>query len=186
MIDSLSIIAPDLVAGLAVETALAQRHDLNAVKVLCRDLRGCNLDAARLLMGIVNPGVGLSIATAAKGLFSCLKEDRSDNDLNARKRQCQQLDESLSVIIRNETLQAVLDVRAAGARLKLIDQQIEIARERLEQTRGAIRIDEAAPGSDLLIKLKIAELVGERIGIQKDLSLAIDDLDHARSMPLGL
>lgn len=184
MIDALPVMAPDVIAGLAVETAIAQRHDLKAVSVLCRELRSCNLDAARLLMGIVSPGVGLSLATAAKGLFSCLKEDHSDDDMYARKRQCKQLNQSLSVVIRNETLQAVLDVRAAGARLKLIDQQIVIAHERLQHTRGAIRIDEAVPGSDLLIELKIAELEGKRIAIQKDLALAIDDLDHAQSMPL--
>ncbi|WP_404305988.1 TolC family protein [Neorhodopirellula lusitana] len=176
--------APDVVAGEMVATALAQRHDLRAVAVLCRDLNSCNIDAARLLMGIVSPGVGLSLATAAKGLFSCLKDDPSDNDLNARRRQCSQLHESLKTIIRNETLQTVLDVRAVNKRLELMDQRIALTVERLDQTRGAVRLDESPVGSDLLVELELFELQGLRIGLQKDLALAMDNLDHVRSMPL--
>lgn len=185
MIDPLPIGVPTLNAGEAVQIALAHRHDLQAVRVLCRELKTCNLDAVRMLMGIVSPGVGLKLAVAVKGLFSCLKEDRSDNDLQQRRRQCQQLAGSLEIVIRNETLQAVLDVRAAAARLDLIDQQIDIARQRLSQTRGAMRLDESAPGSDLLIELKIDDLDGKRIGYQKDLALAIENLDHACGLPVS-
>ena len=184
MVETLPVQAPSIIAGEAVTTALAQRHDLRAVAVLCREMNACNIDAARLLMGVVSPGAGLSLASAAKGLFSCLKDDTSDNDLQSRRRQCKQLYKSLQVVIRNETLQAVLDVRAAGKRLELIDQQITIAGERLDQTRGAIRLDESPAGSDLLIELELKQLQGKRIGIQKDLAVAMDDLDHARSTPL--
>ncbi|EMI53731.1 hypothetical protein [Rhodopirellula sallentina] len=185
MMDALPVDAPTIIAGEAVAVALVQRRDLRAVQVLCRELRSCNVDAARLLMGIVSPGVGLSLATASKGLFQCLKEDRSDDDLHARRRQCSQLCRSLEVVIRNETLQAVLDVRSAAARLKLVDQQIDLAHQRLEEARGRIEIDEETPGTDLALELEIFEYQAKRIALQKDLALALDDLDHARSMPIG-
>jgi len=184
MVDSLPTAAPTIVAGQAVQTALAQRHDLKAVTILAARLNTCNLDAARLLMGIVSPGVGLSLATATKGLFSCLKEDHSDDDLGDRRRQANNLVESLRHVIRNETLQAVLDVRAASARLKLIDEQIAIAEDRLDRTEGNIKLANSSPGSDLLIQLQIAELEGQRVGIMKDLALALDELDHARGMAI--
>ncbi|TWU02072.1 hypothetical protein [Neorhodopirellula pilleata] len=185
MVDPLPTTASSIVAGLAVETAFAQRHDLRAVTILAARLNACNLDAARLLMGIVSPGVGLSLAAASKGLFSCLKEDRSDDDLHDRRRQANNLVESLRHVIRNETLQAVLDVRAASARLTLIDEQIAIAEDRLNRTEGEMKLDDSPPGSDLLIQLQIAELNGKRVGIMKDLALAQDDLDHAQSKPLN-
>lgn len=183
MVDSLPTEAPSIIAGQAVETALAQRHDLRAVTILAERLNTCNLDAARLLMGIVSPGMGLSLASATKGLFSCLKEDHSDDDLRDRRRQANNLVDSLRHVIRNETLQAVLDVRAASARLKLMDNQIAIAQDRLDRTEGEIRLDNSPPGSDLIIRLQIAELQGKRVGIMKALALALDDLDHAQSMP---
>ncbi len=185
MTDVLPVQAPAIVAGEAVATAITQRRDLRAVQVLCRELRSCNVDAARLLMGIVSPGVGLSLAAASKGgLFQCLKDDKSDDDLNARRRQCSQMRESLEVVIRNETLQAVLDVRSAGARLKLIDEQIQLASSRLDEIRGLLKLEEATPGSDFVVELELFELRGDRLAMQKTLALAIDDLEHAKSSPI--
>ena len=184
MTDALPHDAPAIIAGEAVSMALAQRHDLRAVETLCRELGSCNVDAARLLMGIVSPGAGLSLATAAKGLFQCLKDDKSDDDLNARRRQCRQLNDSLKIIIRNETLQAVLDVRSAAARLKLIDEQLNLAAQRHQKTSDRIKIDEAEPGSDLAIELELTELGGNRLQIQKELILALDDLNHAKGKPI--
>lgn len=184
MTDGLPVDPPAIIAGQAVMMAHAQRHDRRAVQTLCRELRSCNVDAARLLMGIVNPGVGLTLATATKKLFQCFKEDRSDDDLNARRRQCAQLKNSLEVIIRNETLQAVLDVRSAAARLKLIDEQLQLASQRLDDAQGKIQIEEESPGSDLLIQLEISELRGKRLAIQKELALATDDLEHAKNTPI--
>jgi hypothetical protein len=180
MSDALPVQAPSIVAGDAVATALTQRHDLRAIQILCRDLNRCNLDAARLLMGTLSPGVGLSLATAATGMLKCFKEDTTENDLNARRCQCQELQDSLQAVIRNETLQAVLDVRSAGARLKLVDEQLQLASERLDETRGKIHIDEATPGSDLVVELEIYQLRGDRLARQKDLAVAIDNLNHAQ------
>lgn len=180
MVELLPTEAPSIVAGDVVATALLQRHDLRAVQILCKDLKRCNLDAARLLMGAISPGVGLSLATAATGILKCLKEDNTDNDLNARRCQCQELQDSLRGVIRNETLQAVLDVRCAGARLKLVDEQLLLASARLDETRGKIKIDEATPGSDLMVELEIHQLRGNRLALQKDLAIAIDNLNHAQ------
>lgn len=172
--------APSIAAGDAVATALNQRHDLRALQILCRDLKPCNLDAARLLMGAISPGIGLSLATAASGILKCLQEGNNDKDLNTRRCQCQELQSSLQGVIRNETLQAVLDVRSAGARLKLVDEQIQLASARLEGTRGKIQIDEATPGSDWMVELEIYQLRGERLERQTDLAVAIDNLHHAQ------
>jgi hypothetical protein len=185
MTDVLPGQAPAIVAGEAVATAITQRRDLRAVQVLCRELRSCNVDAARLLMGMVSPGIGLSLAAASKGgLFECLKDDKSDDDLNARRRQCSQMRESLEVVIRNETLQAVLDVRSAGARLKLIDEQIQLASSRLDEVRGMLKLETVTPGSDFVVELELFELRGDRLAMQKTLALAIDDIEHAKSTPI--
>lgn len=178
--ESLPTEAPSIVAADAVATALSQRHDLRAVQILCRDLRRCNLDAARLLMGTISPGVGLSLATAATGILKCLKEDNTDNDFNARRCQCQSLQNSLKDVIRNETLQAVLDVRSAGARLKLVDEQLLLASARLDDTRGKVQLDVVTPGSDYIVELEIHQLRGDQLALQKDLAVAIDNLNHAQ------
>ncbi len=179
MVDALPTDAIAIGAGEAVATALVQRHDLRAVRVLCRDLNRCNLDAARLLMGTLSPGTGLSLAKAAMGILKCFKDDNTDNDLNARRCQCGELQRSLEDVIRNETLQAVLDVRSAEARLQLVDEQLQLATERLDEARGKIQIDAANPGSDLLVELEIYQLRGNRLARQKDLALAIDNFHHA-------
>lgn len=179
MSDTLPDHAPSIGASEAVATALIQRHDLRAIQILCRDLNRDNLNAGRLLMGTLHPGVGLSLATAATGMLKCFQEDTSDNDLHARRCQCQRLQESLKAVIRNETLQAVLDVRSADARLQLVDEQLQLAAQRLDDTRGRIHIDEAAPGSDLVVELEIYQLRGDRLARQMDLAVAIDDFNHA-------
>lgn len=182
MIDPLPVAAPDIIAGQAVSMALERRHDLQAVSILADRLNSCNLNAARLLMGVVSPGAGLSLAAATRGLFSCLKEDHSDDDLRDRRRQAKQMVKSLEEVIRNETLQAVLDVRAAEARLKLVEQRIAVAGQQLNWTEGKLRIDESPVGSDLVMQLKIAQLHGQRVDLLQVMSLAMDDLDHARSI----
>ncbi len=184
MMDPLPSDAPSIAAGEAVSQAFRQRHDLRALQVLCRDLNRCNLDAARLMMGTLSPGAGLSLAVAATGLLKCLKTDTTDNDFQARRRQCAELLESVQSVVRNETLQAVLDVRSAGARLQIVDEQLQFATERLEEARGKIQIDEATPGSDLIVELEIYQLRGKRLARQKDLAIAIDNLHHASGAPL--
>lgn len=182
MAESLPTEAPSMIAGDAVATALIQRNDLRAAQILCRDLKRCNLDAARLLLGTISPGVGLSLATAATGILKCLKDDNTDNDLNARRCQCQEIQKSLQSVIRNETLQAVLDVRNAGARLNIVDEQILLASERLDDTRGKIQIDDVTPGSDFIVELEIYQLRGDRLTLQKDLAVAMDKLNHAQGI----
>lgn len=177
--------APPIDAAAAVDTALAQRHDLQAVANLCAGMNRCSLPAARQLLGALTPGVGLSLATVAKGgLLACLHDDRSDDDLAARRRQCRQLYTALRGTVRNETLQAVLDVRLAQARLELVTQRIELARQRLEETEAQIELDQAEPGSDLLLDLQLKSLRGTRLERQLDLAVALDEFDRVRSMPL--
>ncbi|TWT67537.1 TolC family protein [Allorhodopirellula solitaria] len=179
MVDALPEDAPLINAADEVADAQARRHDLRAVDVLCRDLRSCNLDAARILMSTISPGAGMSLATAATGILKCFQHDTGDNELSVRRYQCSELKRSLENVVRNETLQAILDVRCASERLKLVDEQLQFASERLDQTRGRIQIDESAPGSDLIVELEIHQLRGDRLARQKDLAVAIDNLHHA-------
>nr|WP_255712976.1 hypothetical protein [Rhodopirellula sp. JC740] len=163
-------------AGLSVATALENRNDLKAVKKLCAGMRTCNVSSARQLMGAINPGVGLAIASAgAKGLLSCLHPDTSGRDLNCRRQQCSLLRESLSGVVRNETLQAVLDVRLAQSRLELIDQQLLWAQERLQEKQAAIDLDQQPVGSDDLIRLEMQRVRGDQLARRLDLSLAITE-----------
>lgn len=172
-------------AGLSVGTALANRNDLNAVKKLCAGMRSCNLSSARQLIAGLSPGAGLAIASATgKKLFSCLSPDTNTSDLNCRRQQCAMLRESLSEVIRNETLQAVLDLRLANARLELIEQQLQWADERLAETKAAIDLDQKSIGADDLIRLEVEKLRGDRLARQLDVSLAITEWKRVQGIVL--
>ncbi|MEM9367935.1 MAG: hypothetical protein AAGD07_18230 [Planctomycetota bacterium] len=172
-------------AAAAVERALSQRYDLHAAYELCRGLRRCNLPAARQLIGILSPGAGLSFGTVVTGkLLSCLKDDHSDDDLAARKRQCYQLQESLRSAIRNETLQAVLDLRLASERLRVIEQQLGLAEERASLAAGRVKLDRATPGSDLLLDLEVTALMGNQLERQLRLAITIHELHESEGRPL--
>nr|WP_236696103.1 hypothetical protein [Rhodopirellula islandica] len=172
-------------AGTSVGTALANRNDLKAVKQLCAGMRTCNLSSARQLIGALSPGAGLAIASATgKSLFSCLSSDSNASDLNCRRQQCSLLQESLAEVVRNETLQAVLDVRLANARLGLIDRQLQWAQERLEETQAAIELDQQPVGSDDLIRLELEKLRGDQLARQLDVSLAITEWKRVQGIVL--
>ncbi|WDQ14692.1 hypothetical protein PSR62_13670 [Rhodopirellula sp. P2] len=172
-------------AGTSVGTALANRNDLKAVQQLCAGMRTCNLSSARQLIGALSPGAGLAIAAATgKGLFSCLSPDSNTSDLNCRRQQCSLLRESLAEVVRNETLQAVLDVRLANARLGLIDRQLQWAQERLEETQAAIELDQQPVGSDDLIRLELEKLRGDQLARQLDVSLAITEWKRVQGIVL--
>lgn len=183
-IDSLQSIE-SVDAGLSVATALDNRNDLKAVKQLCAGMRSCNLSSARQLIGALSPGAGLAIASAAgKKLFSCFSPDSNTSDLSCRRQQCSLLRESLSDVIRNETLQAVLDVRLANARLGLIDRQLQWAEERLAETKAAIELDQQPVGSDDLIRLELEKLRGDQLARQLDVSLAITEWKRVQGIVL--
>ncbi|MEO9935451.1 hypothetical protein [Rhodopirellula bahusiensis] len=172
-------------ASISVGTALANRNDLKAVKKLCAGMRTCNLSSARQLIGALSPGAGLAIASATgKKLFSCLSPDSNTSDLNCRRQQCSLLRESLSEVIRNETLQAVLDVRLSNARLGLIDRQLQWAEERLAETQAAIELDQQPVGSDELIRLEIEKLRGDQLARRLDVSLAITEWKRVQGIVL--
>ncbi|WP_037245536.1 hypothetical protein [Rhodopirellula baltica] len=172
-------------AGFSVATALDNRNDLKAVKQLCAGMRSCNLSSARQLIGALSPGAGLAITSAAgKKLFSCFSPDANTSDLSCRRQQCSLLRESLSDVIRNETLQAVLDVRLANARLGLIDRQLQWAEERLAETKAAIELDQQPVGSDDLIRLELEKLRGDQLARQLDVSLAITEWKRVQGIVL--
>lgn len=172
-------------AGSSVAIALENRNDLKAAKQLCAGMRTCNLSSARQLMGALSPGAGLAIASATgKKLFSCFSPDSNTSDLNCRRQQCSLLRESLSDVIRNETLQSVLDVRLANARLGLIDRQLQWAEERLAETTAAIELDQQPVGSDDLIRLELAKLRGDQLARQLDVSLAITEWKRVQGIVL--
>lgn len=183
-IDSLQSIE-SVDAGFSVATALDNRNDLKAVKQLCAGMRSCNLSSARQLIGALSPGAGLAIASAAgKKLFSCFSPDSNTSDLSCRRQQCSLLRESLSDVIRNETLQAVLDLRLANARLGLIDRQLQWAEERLAETKAAIELDQQPVGSDDLIRLELEKLRGDQLARQLDVSLAITEWKRVQGIVL--
>jgi hypothetical protein len=148
-------------------------------------MRSCNLASARQLIAGLSPGAGFAIASATgKKLFACLSPDTNTSDLNCRRQQCSLLRESLSEVIRNETLQAVLDVRLANARLELIEQQLQWADERLAETKAAIELDQKSVGSDDLIRLELERLRGDQLARQLDVSLAITEWKRVQGIVL--
>ncbi|MEM6778043.1 MAG: hypothetical protein AAF670_10340 [Planctomycetota bacterium] len=184
-VGSLPTTAVPIDASLVVSIALHQRHDLLAVNELCRRMNQCNLPAARQLLGAVSPGVGLSLTSSCRGgLFNCLKDDSSDDDLAARRRQCRQLHRSLSRTVRNEVLQAVLDVRAAQAQVDLAEQQIAIARLRLSDAQAELQLDQVIPGTDTKLRLELLQLRGERVERQMKLAVALDELARVKNDPI--
>lgn len=188
-IENLPESAAPIDASTAVVAAIAQRHDLRAIGNLCQKMNTCSLPAARQLLAAINPGVGLSLAAAAGGgggggLLGCLKKDDDTQDLAARKRQCVEIRESLEGQIRNETLQAVLDIRLAAARVEIAIAQWDVARTRVADAKDRIGIAQAPPGTDLVIELEAARLRGEVIRRKLDLALAIDELAHVQNEPI--
>ncbi|MEM6980064.1 MAG: hypothetical protein AAF539_10390 [Planctomycetota bacterium] len=185
-IDFLPTTAEPIDTGVAVATALAQRHDLRAVANLCQRMNRCNLPAARQLLGAVSPGVGLSLASLSgkKGLFGCLKDDHSDDDLATRRRQCRDLHRSLSRTIRNQVLQAILDVRLAHKKTQLAFERLELAERRFDAASVKLRIEKAMPGTDVIAELELIQMQGEVVKTQLELALAVDTLHNVRNDPI--
>lgn len=155
-------------AGAAVAEAIANRGALRAIRTLCRHMNEDTLPSARQMLAALQPGIGLSVANSAKCLSDKLRSlcgicSEDEDDLSARRRQCRQLERNTEATIREQVLQAHLNVDQAVNRRHLADQTATLSQRAVDERTMAVDLDQAPVGSDRLEKLSSLKADGESI-----------------------
>lgn len=168
----------------ALETALQNRGDLRAAEALCRCLSEDSLPAARTMMSLIRPGLGLAaVATGRGALLGRLHAGRDGlSELDCRRQQCRLLQDSIRESIRDEVATAELTLWQAGERVALAAQREELAITAAEEAESAVRLDQATPGSERLATLDALRLAGETIERRVELALADVQLRQAQGI----
>lgn len=125
----------------AVDLALRRRQDLQAIAVVCSCLNSQTTPAARTMLGVVQPGLGLTAASAEPGLLPMLRRGSAE-DARCRRGQCSQLQESRRRDVEAETRAAVVQLHTAYRRLALADEIVQSYQDQVEGLRGAIEATE--------------------------------------------
>ncbi len=175
-IDPLPVAGQPIDTAATLAAALAGRRDLRAVSELCRRISVQTLPATRTLLGQVSPGLGLMLASGGGGgLLAKLHDDdeRQSREASARRRQACGARDDLAAAIRHETLQAVLDVRAAAGRLAIADRRVELAGESVAVAMREVKVDRQPPGSDLIAQLSEIERRGDQLRRRVELATAM-------------
>ncbi len=146
-----------------IAIAMAHRHDLKAAETLCRCMSADSLPAAKSMLGVLQPGIGLASAAVSPAalLGMICRKGKAGSDLGCRRQQCRQLQTSIREQIRSEVLIAQIDLQEASERLKLASDRSQLAQLQLQRTEASIAIDEANVGADRLAKLRLLERQGE-------------------------
>lgn len=167
----------------AVETAVAQRHDLKAIRELCRRTDAETLPAMRGLLSTLQPGLGLGPAAAAKaGLLLRHASRSSDLELAWRCRQCQRLLQTRIDQVRSEVEVARWDLEAAQRRTALAAEKSELAEQAAAEQAAAVELGEAGTGTDLRAELEEIEIEIERIERLVDRAVAEVRLREAQGL----
>lgn len=157
----------------AVAVATARRADLRAIRTLCRCMTADALPSARRLLGVVQPGLGLTVARAARSPLMALHASAEPTeDLACRRVQCQQLLEMRERQARAEVLRELVEVQLAGRRLALQKQATELADQIVEETARAVELEQATIGADRLAELEALEARGQSLQRQVDAAVA--------------
>lgn len=174
--DEVTQIAPDA----AVEQAWDKRDDLQAVRILCRCMSEDSLPAARALMGVVQPGLGLSLLASSKCLLPGWGDDVAD--LGCRRSQCRQLLQATRDNIEDQVILAELDVRQAVERRANAEANAALVEQHAKLQAKAEQLEQAAPGSHSLAKLISLEAQGEAVQRRIDLAVAEIKFRQSRGM----
>lgn len=160
-------------ASSAVETALTERHDLRAIRLLCRRTGSETLPAMRQLLSAIQPGLGLSAAAASKTGLLFHHSDRANQQESAwRCRQCQQLLQTRIDQVRSEVEVALWDLQAAEQRAELAAEKTELARDAVAEQAKAVQLNESPTASDLLARLEAIEIEAAQIDRQVERAVA--------------
>lgn len=167
-----------------VNIAMRNRSDLRAVDAICRCLSTDTLPAARTLMGVLRPGLGLATAVAGGGgLLGRLHGDRGDAaELTRRRRQCDLLRQSTRDTIRDDVALALANLHQATRRVRIAAERESIAISTAEESDSAVRLEQAAPGSERLALLEALRLAAETIDRRVDLAVAEVELRKAQGI----
>ena len=167
----------------AIAVALCQRSDLRALQTLTRCLNANTLPAGRELLAAQQPGLGLATQAVARLSLPCLSgPDLSTQDLRHRRHQCHELTQARADQIELEVRTGLVDLSTAQQRVHIADQRSQLASASIERRRASIDIDQAAPGSDLLVKLELLTARGEYVQHQIDEAVAMTRLRQAQGI----
>jgi hypothetical protein len=163
----------------AIAEAAANRGVLRAVRTLCRCMTEDSLPAARSLLGVLQPGLGLSFSGGAlcflkKLRLLCKLARQQESDLCWRRHQCRQLEAETYSIIRELVLHARLDLEQALARRELGDATARLALDAFNERTKAVELGQADVGRDRLDKLISLEADG--IAIQRLVDIAVAEV----------
>lgn len=165
-----------------VHVAMRNRSDLHAADAMCRCLSTDTLPAARTLMGVLRPGLGLATAVAGGGgLLARLHGDRGDAaELIRRRRQCDLLRRSTRDTIRDDVALALANLHRATQRVRIAAERESIAISVAEDSDSAVRLEQAAPGSERVALLEALRLAAETIDRRVELAVAKVELMKAQ------
>jgi hypothetical protein len=140
-----------------------------------------SLPAARSLLGVLQPGLGLSVPPAARRtLLAGMHHAPEAPDLACRRQQCRSLRDKLRNTIADEVAAAELDLRQADRRIGLAKRQTSLAERDVSEAETAVRLDRSPPGSELLARLELIRLQAEAIDRRVELALADVELRAAQ------
>ncbi len=149
----------DPLASLAVDecvaVALVRRCDLKAIESLCGSLNADTLPLVKQSLALLQPGIGLTLAIAARrSLISLHTDDTSAAEICHRREQCQTLQHEQRSQIERQVRVAFAERGTALVRLEIARQQLAIDDSSLGQVRKEIPLDQAKPGSDLIAEIE--------------------------------
>ena len=168
-----------------IAVALANRAELAAAQLLCRCWRAETNSAAKSLMGLLQPGLGLSAAVAAlpTGLLARLHVNKEPPaDLACRRQQCRLLQQTIADSIRSDALEANAELRQAAALLEIAQQTHQLYQQQASESSSNVEFEQAAPGSEKLDQLQALESEGELIQAIVDQAVAEVQLREAQGV----
>lgn len=177
---SLSDPLPTLPTSVAVEdplnVALANRSDLAAAEIICRCLNDDSLPAARSLMSIFQPGIGLAVAASSRSLLGGLHQRDGAADLACRRQQCRLLQDRIRDTIADEVAITRLELTTSAARLQVANDRAGLASQQSQQAAAAVELGQLQPGQERQVQLETLRLRGEVV--ERQLALAIAEVQH--------
>ncbi len=172
LVSSLSIDNSFTDESAALTLALANRGDYLAALTLCRCMNTESLPAAKSMMGVLQPGLGLAMSKGPIAILAKLAH-RSDlaSDLTCRRQQCDSLTKASRETIEQQISHAILDLDEANERLMIAKEIEQATMESTRRKTSAEKIDKAPAGAQKLAQLTEFKRRGDRIDRERDLAL---------------
>ncbi len=168
----------------AAADAVANRQDLQAIEILCRQINSLTLPAVRQLLAGLQPGLGMLAAAATEkiSLLSLHGSKPDSGDLACRRRQCLLLQQERRSQIESEAYVAALDLSGLAARVELADQRVVLAQTAYQESERAVELDQLPLGSDKQRQLDWLKIRGEYVQLLMDTVFADVQLRKVRGV----